>query len=481
MRILTDRSIIEGYFEDHSGLRGGTAERVVIPSSEKEISAILRDMAEARTPVTVAGAGTGVTGGRVPFGGTVLSLGAMDRVLDIRPHGGGAVAVVQPGVSVDALKDAAASQGFMYPPDPTERSSWIGGNVATNASGSRGYKYGATRRYVERLRVILSSGEIIDVRRGDQRARNGILRIGDVALRVPGYHLPDIKNAAGYYAATDMDLIDLFIGQEGTLGVISEIEVRLLPIRQHHIAGIAFFEDEPSSWGFVNLARPAIDALSFEYFDRHALSLLRDDYATIPSGSRAAIYFEQDVTDLRDPATAMEQWSDLVVKSGARIEDVWFSDNAHEQDAFREFRHRLPEKINQIVKRNGLPKVGTDLAVPPEAFHDMMRAYHEAFERAGMQFLIFGHIGECHLHANILPSSQEEFVRARSVYLDLVRTAVRLGGTVSAEHGIGKLKHVFLEAMIGKEGLQEIARVKRTLDPSNILGRGTLIPAELLG
>lgn len=479
MLVKSDQTIIASYFEDHSGLLGGKADSVFIPESEAEVASFLRDASARRMPVTIAGAGTGVTGGRVPFGGAVLSLERMDRIVSISPDEQGGVAIVQPGVSVDALKTAVEKGGLMYPPDPTERSSWIGGNVATNASGSRGYKYGPTRKYVERLRVVLSSGDILDIRRGQYRAQDYKFHHPIITFEAPRYNLPDIKNAAGYFSAPDMDLIDLFIGQEGTLGVVTEIEVRLLPAPQRFIAGVAFFEEEPASWDFVRAARRAVDALSFEYFDRHSLALLRDGWPNIPPRAQAAIYFEQDV-DADSADRAADAWYRLLETSGANADDVWFSVNHREQELFREFRHALPEKVNQIVKQNRLPKVGTDLAVPPASFDAMMRAYHEAFESSGMQYLIFGHIGECHLHANILPKTQEDFNRSRHIYLQLVTTAVRLGGTVSAEHGIGKLKHPFLEAMIGSDGMKEIARVKKILDPAVILGMDTLIPSSLL-
>lgn len=480
MLLKTDPSIIASYFEDHSGLRGGTADLVCFPERDDDVAAFLRESSEKKRPVTIAGAGTGVTGGRVPFGGAVLSLELMNRIIDVRSNADGTgTAVVDPGVAIQALKAAADEQGLMYAPDPTEPTAWIGGNVATNASGSRGYKYGPTRRYVQALRVVLSTGKILNIRRGQFTADNYVIHHPAFTLQAPRYRLPNIKNAAGYYAAPDMDLIDLFIGQEGTIGVITRIEVGLLPARRDILAGIAFFHEERSSWGFVQAARHAVDALSFEYFDRFSLDLLRGDYPNIPAAARAAIYFEQEVSPETTDA-AVEQWHRLLTAAGARMDEVWFSAHPGEQKLFREFRHALPEKVNEIVKRTGLPKVGTDIAVPAACFEPMMNAYRTAFESSGMQHLIFGHIGECHLHANILPSTEEQYVRSRVLYQRLAAAAVELGGTVSAEHGVGKLKHPFLEAMIGRDGMREIARVKAALDPACILGRNNIIPDSLL-
>jgi len=487
----TGHDIIQSYFEDHSGLLGGHAERVVIPENEREIVEYLRNAAARNVPVTVSGAGTGVTGGRIPFGGDVLSLEALNSIGEVltAPDGSKTISV-GPGVRVQQLNEAVQPMGLMYPPGPTEQSSCIGGNAATNASGSRGLKYGSTRKYIRRLNLVLSNGETLSIRRGEIRAAaDGYLAIpissGSFRLKIPGYHVPRIKNAAGYFSAPGMDLVDLFIGQEGTLGVISEIEVALVPMIKRTFGGIAFFGSREKAWAFVEEVREVgrtskmVEALSLEYFDHNALCLLRGDYPQIPAFAAAAILFEQDVSGC-DEDHAMNAWGALLEKHGAPLESVWFATTGREQEAFRDFRHRLPERVNEIVKRNRLPKVGTDIAVPERAFKSMMQAYDEEFGPCGVDYLIFGHIGENHLHANILPKSENEYARSRELYGRLVERAVRFEGTVSAEHGIGKLKHAFLEKMVGPEGMREMARVKKSFDPALILSPGNIIPRELL-
>ena len=305
MIIKTDKDIIQSYFEDHSGLLGGHADRVYLPENENDIIEILKEASQKRNPVTVSGAGTGVAGSRVPFGGSVMSLERMNRILEIKQLSEtDAVMTVQPGVTIKDIKDFAAQNGgWMYPPDPTEQNSFIGGNVATNASGSRGFKYGSTRPYIRRLKIILSDGESLDITRGRFFADAGgriilPLKSGDKAVQLPRYVLPDIKNAAGYYNYPGMDLIDLFIGNEGTLGVISEIEIALKPLTGNIMGGMAFFLQEDAAWNFASDIRTAslhnrirklkgINALSLEYFDRHALSLLKEDYPHIPEGAES--------------------------------------------------------------------------------------------------------------------------------------------------------------------------------------------------
>ncbi|MBN1621865.1 MAG: FAD-binding oxidoreductase [Endomicrobiales bacterium] len=486
MLIKKDKDIIQSYFEDHSGLLGGFADKVYIPDNEKEIIEYIKTASSQKKPVTISGAGTGVTGGRIPFGGDVLSMEALNKIINIKKLSDScAVATVQPGVTVQQLKDKAKENGWMYPPDPTEQTSFIGGNVSTNASGSRGYKYGPTRKYVNRLRVILSCGDVLDISRGNIFSHGqGEIKIpllkNVLSVSLPKYKLPNIKNAAGYFNQPGMDLIDLFIGHEGTLGIMTEIDVLLQPVTDKIFSGVAFFTDEKESWNFVLEGKVTIpNTLSYEYFDSYALGLLKKDYPQIPDASKAAIFFEQDLTG-QDEDKILNKWIELLEKHGVNQEKVWFATSNKDQESFREFRHALPEKVNEIVKKNKLPKVGTDIAVPNEHLPEMMEFFTDKLEDSDIPYLIFGHIGESHLHANILPENNADYEKSRRIYVGLVEKAINLGGTVSAEHGIGKLKHIFLEKMIGKQGLIEIAQLKKTIDPSCILGLGNIFPKELL-
>lgn len=492
----TNMDSIQSYLEDASGLLGGYADSVAIAENEKEIIEILRESSDKKIPVTVSGGGTGVTGGRIPFGGTLLSLESLNSIIDVRKSSQNeATAIIQPGVTVADLKKAVLNEGFMYPPDPTEQTAFVGGNIATNASGSRGYKFGSTRKYVRALTVILSDGSKIKIKRGNTFADNNKLVLPleqkTISFELPDYTLPRIKNAAGYFSAPGMDIIDLFIGQEGTLGVVTEIEVALLPKIDKMLSGIAFFPNEERSWDFVQelkkfrrdssqLPDPLIpDVLSIEYFDGNALALLKGDYPQIPPRADAAIFFELDMS-AKDENRQIDYLAQLLEKYNVSLDDVWFSTTEKEQQIFREFRHRLPEKVNEIIRKNKFPKVGTDIAVPEAFSREMLVTYKEELKKLGLPYLIFGHIGENHMHANILPATESEFNRAKALYLNLIEKAVGFGGTASAEHGIGKIKHAFLEKMVGKSGMKEMARIKQILDPACILGRNNIFPENLL-
>jgi len=481
MIIKRDKDIIKCYFEDESGLLGGYADDVIYPESEKDVINFLQDSSSRHTPVTISGGGTGVTGARVAFGGSVLATDSLNKIIDIDTKN--LFATLQPGVRLSDLQIELSKKGLVYLPDPTEPNAFVGGTVSTNASGAKGFKYGPTRNYIKRLKIILSSGDILDIKRGEFFINKGEdislkFKKRDLKLKIPTYSMPAIKSAAGYYIKDNMDMIDLFIGSEGTLGLITEISLSLGRAPERVMSFFSFFPDEKSALEFVKDAKTC-NTLSLEYMDENSLDLLRQRHKNIPSGSKAMVSFEEAYKK-EDETSIMESWIKMLEKHNALTEKSFFADSEKEREKLKEFRHALPEMINEIVKKNKLPKVGTDIAVPEGGFSEMFEFYKERLLSSKIAFLIFGHIGENHLHVNMLPKTEAEFSKSRSIYLDFVKKAVGLGGTASAEHGIGKLKHAYLEAMYGKQGIAEMASLKKSLDPACILGLDNMFPKELL-
>src|SRR5258708_3657472 len=254
---------IQDFLSDASYMRGGNASSVVFPETAEEVAEILATASREGTPITVSGAGTGTVAGRVPFGGTVIATDKLNQIKQIRHRDqGGGSAFAEAGGILRDLQRAVEVEGLMYPPDPTQRGCFLGGTVATNASGSRTFKYGPTRKYVERLKIALATGEVIDLRRGelhaDARSRIKIPLASGRAIeaQLPTYRMPEVrKHASGYYVTPEMDVIDLFIGSEGTLGVIIEIEVKLLPKPAGFLGGVVFFVTKADRLSFVAEAR----------------------------------------------------------------------------------------------------------------------------------------------------------------------------------------------------------------------------------
>ena len=544
----SEQDEIQSFLADASNMRGGRVARVILPESAEEAAEALARATRERTPVTVAGAGTGIVGGRVPFGGVVLSTERLNRVVEmvredgeiVREDGApraaevcGGRATAGAGVVLADLQRAAQAKGLLYPPDPTETSCSLGGTVATNASGARTFKYGPTRRYVRRLKLALAEGDLLDLRRGECFAEaDGRFRLPlgggrGIEGRLPSYTMPATrKHAAGYYAAPRMDLIDLFIGSEGTLGVVAEVEVSLLPRPEGVLAGVVFFRQEDDLLAFVREARaeslrtraaaarprdergergerlsgsegPAsasgggtlqvgessaaagLDARALEYFDAESLKFLRERYPLVPLGAAGAVFFEQETAaQTEDALTAA--WLALVERHNALADDSWFGTNEHDRAEMRAFRHALPVMVNEWLARRGQRKVSTDMAVPDAAFPEMLRFYQETLRAGRLQYVIFGHVGDNHVHVNILPRDDAEAAAAREVYSRFVGRAVRLGGTISAEHGVGKLKREYLRALYGDRHLREMAALKRAFDPACVLGRGNMFGEEFL-
>ena len=514
MLIKTQPDEIQNYLSDASYLKGGNASGVAFPETADEIAKILADATRTQTPVTVSGAGTGTVAGRIPFGGNVIATDKLNHIKSIVHHDDGGHAIAEAGVRLIDLQRAVESEGLLYPPDPTERSCFIGGNIATNASGARTFKYGPTRNYVERLRIALATGEVIDLRRGELHAgQNSLIRIPlpsgrFIEAKLPSYQMPRVrKHASGYYIEPGMDVIDLFIGSEGTLGVIIEAELKLLPKPEGLLSGVVFFENEDDLLTFVREARErslaargssptvregsvssptvregnlaGLDARALEYFDRESLNFLRQKYDSVPEQATGAIFFEQETV----PATEdelMNRWLSLLEAHHALADQSWFATNEQDHAKLREFRHALPVLMNEWFARHNQRKVSTDMAVPDQAFADMLRFYQDNLRNGDLRYTMFGHIGDNHVHVNILPRDDVEAAKAWEIYRQFVRRAVDVGGTISAEHGIGKLKREYLLQLYGDKHLREMAALKRAFDPARILGRGNMFAEELL-
>jgi D-lactate dehydrogenase (cytochrome) len=480
MQIKSSPDEIQSYLSDASFIREGHADRVVFPESVEEVAEIVAGANRERTPVTVSGAGTGTVGGRVAFGGIVLATDRLNRIKSIVHEDGGGYAVVEPGVFLSDLQRAVDHEGLLYPPDPTERGCFIGGTVATNASGARTYKYGPTRNYIRRLKIVLASGEIVDLRRGDIRAASDrTIRIASINAQLPSYDMPATrKNASGYFVAPGMDAVDLFIGSEGTLGVICEIEARLLPKPEGLLSGVVFFANEADVLALVVEVRTRVDARALEFFDRESLNFLRQKYPEIPSEAVGAIFFEQETTAATEDSV-QNDWLALLDQHHA-FPDSWFASNEQDQARLREFRHQLPVLMNEWFARYNQRKVSTDMAVSDDAFPGLFRLYKETLQASGLRYTIFGHIGDNHVHVNILPRNESEASHARDLYVQFLKHAASVGGTLSAEHGVGKLKREYLRYFYTDTQLREMAALKKAFDPNGILGRGNIFSEELL-
>jgi len=475
MLVKKDPAFIQSYLEDSSNLEGGYAERVVIPETINEVSSFLKEANTGKTPVTVSGAGTGQAAGRIPFGGTLLSTEKFNSIKKIENVKNGPYAVSEAGVLIQDLKAECDKKGLFYTYDPTEQTAFVGGTVATNASGARSFRYGPTRKHVRALTLVLADGTVFYLKRGDFRAKGRRLEFeagkNNYKINLPTYKMPRTKNSAGYYAEDNMDLVDLFVGQEGTLSVIAEVEFALLEKPRDLLTCFVFFREEEKICDFINEARDAGPNF-LEYFDARSLELLKQKSAHVKKDALCAVFFEYEIRQGEDKA--LEKWEKILTKYGVSLDETWVAVNEKTRRAFMEKRHFMGEQMDEMAKRSGFPKVHTDLAVPQDKLCDMLRFYKSSLEKSALRYFVFGHIGDAHLHVNMLPFSEKEYDKARKLELEFVKKSIALGGTVSAEHGIGKTKKEFLKLLYGEKGIREMITVKKALDPNLILGRGNI-------
>jgi len=558
------------YLSDESRLHGN-AEKIFFPQSEGDVIAILHAARPENKTVTVSGGRTGITGGAVPENGWLMSTEKMNHVLGLRfdAKNNAFFLRCQPGITLEALNKMIAEKQFDYEsawtaesksaldlfrkpgewrfaPDPTEKSATIGGMIACNASGARTFHYGPTRDYISALRLVPADGVILDIKRGEAFASTDgsfKLRLPDGNERegkIPAYTMPAVKNAAGYFSKPGMDLIDLFIGSEGTLGIVTEAELKLVRPPAQILGVIGFFPSEETALLFVRSARgekevgrgvPAcpqcyaqrcrrakpsekaqltqrvrptcedIDRsnlpplskqpLAIEYFDYRALNLLRDqkkkigsssEIPALPETAHTAVYIELPTTEA-DMEKQAEELLGLLEDCASSADTAWTALSPEETEKLKKFRHALPEAINQRIGERaascpGLTKLGTDFAVPDKFLAEMFQLYRRTLDEAKLEYVIFGHIGNNHVHVNILPKNMDEYKHGKEIYLQLAQTVVRWGGTVSGEHGIGKLKRPFLALLFGEDGIEEMRRVKRVFDPESRINPGNMFLCE---
>jgi D-lactate dehydrogenase (cytochrome) len=511
------------YLTDESKLSPEPFDQLFFPMDEAELAAIFKQMSKQKIKVTIAGARTGLVGGCVPQKGALVSLENFDQIRGIAYDADAGEWCVQCQCAVDlrTLGTQIASKNFpdiahcgdqnalealkrfkedpdkyFYPPDPTEMSASIGGTAATNASGARTYRYGPTRDWIRGIRVMLPSGKVLSIPRGKYFAspKGEFSVIGSredkKTIKLPTYRMPRTKNTAGFFAETGMDLIDLFIGSEGCFGVITEVTAALSK-RTEKISLVQFLDSDDQAIALMDALRKdnRIQLDFLEFYSGNALDLLRQrqaqdsksvDMPTIPEQAGSALFFEFSFDPMAENLD-YGAFEETVNNCGATLSNSWAAYENRELQRFKNFRHILPETINAIIaerkkKFPQLHKLGTDLAVPDDRLSDMWQIYTDALETADLQWAAFGHIGDNHIHVNIMPRDDTELEKGLELYTNFAAKAVEFGGTVSAEHGIGKMKIKFLEIMYGQDQLNEMRAVKLALDPEELLNPGNIFP-----
>ncbi len=514
-----DPDVLRSFLEDAAHFPGGHASGIATPASEAEVAAVL----QSASTVLPIGAQSSLTGGATPMGEVLLSTSRLNQILAI-----GADSVrVQAGVTLVDLDAALAQAGKYYPPAPTFAGAFVGGVIATNAAGAATFKYGTTRDWVRAITVVLPGGDVLDVERGvtaaDGDGRFEITLADRIArLEVPRYRMPGVpKVSAGYFAAPGMDLIDLFIGSEGTLGVITEATLRVVETRPEMCLAFVPFNDRRAALDTVarlrNAARdtwrsgdPAgLDISAIEHMDARSLTLLREEGAdrrfgvAIPSatdiallitlelapGTTAADAFD-DIGRARErhaPSTPLTHLCRVLDEAGVleAVEIALPGDHARAAQLLA-LREEVPAAVNARVGRakhtvdQRIAKTAADMIVPFESLETLLTMYEEEFERRGLDAAVWGHISDGNLHPNVIPRSIADVESGKEAILAFGREAIRLGGSPLAEHGVGRhpIKQQLLVEMYGLEGIAQMRGIKRALDPEWKMAPGVLFPRQ---
>ena len=433
------------YSSDASRRAGALPDIVARPTSAGQVARILGLANSSRIPVYARGAGSGLTGGAVPIrGGIVLDFALMDRILNV--DAANMTALVQPGVITAELQKHVEKIGLFYPPDPASSDfCTIGGNVSENSGGLRGTKYGSTREYVMALEVVLADGEII--------------RVGSGAP----------KSVTGY------DLVRLFVGSEGTLGVFTEILLRLIPLPEHVETVTATFPKvEQATATVCAMFASGIIPRAAELMDEGAVECVRQ-YQASDILPREGVFclFEVD-----GPRSVTVDDAERVVKicreSGAVVarratskeerEEVW----------------SLRRAISPALYNLGRVKLNEDICLPRTRLAEMLQKTREIAVRHSVAIVNFGHIGDGSVHVNVMLEREDEALleKAEQAVAEVFAAAISLGGTLSAEHGIGLTKAQYFGVEVGYREMAVMARIKKVFDPNGILNPGKFIDAS---
>lgn len=444
-KILTRPEELTVYAYDGTWAEGHP-DAVVNATTTEDVSHVLRIAQQERIPVVPRGAATGLAGAAVPLGGIVLNLARMNKIREINPVD--MVAVVEPGVINQALQDALKPYKLMFPPDPASLyMSTIGGNVATNAGGPRCLKYGVTKDYVMGLEVVLPGGDV---------------------LRTGGRQ---IKNVTGY------NLTQLFVGSEGTLGVITEITLRLLPIppaRATVMAAYARLEDAAET---VNaILGEGIVPLTAELMDQMCIRVVeRKLQMGLPVDADALMLIAVD-GEPEAVTSQIRRVADVCRRMGA--DPIEVATTPEDEERLWIARRSVSPAL-ALLKPSRLTE---DIAVPRSKIPEMIRRIQAIAREYDVMIPTFGHIGDGNVHPDIMCDRRdaEEMKRVARAAEAVFQAAIELGGTLSGEHGIGLLKKEFMPAELGRLAIQKMLEIKRVFDPYHILNPGKVFPESEL-
>jgi D-lactate dehydrogenase (cytochrome) len=509
-----DTEAAASFREDAAHYPGGHASGVLRPQSIDEVSAMLRSPAR----MLAVGAQSSLTGGATPFGDVVLSTSRLNG-LSIASERARASA----GVPLQQLQDELAKAGRWFPPVPTYLGAFAGGAVATCAAGAATFKYGTVRDWVDSLTIVLAGGDVLALSRGEHRAgADGVFEIetatGLRRLQIPDIVMPDVvKRSAGYFVAPGMDLIDLFIGSEGTFGVIADVTFRTAPLPAAMCRAFVPVGTEEAAIALAGALRDAaqatwrdrdplgIDLAAIEHIDARSIQVIREDGidrkldVTLPSGAAVVLLVDLELRGDDQLWAQLESARDadagdapllrfcrLLDRHGVLDDtEIALPADRARANAFAELREAVPAGVNRRValakqQDASISKTAADMIVPFDRFADMMRECRRLCAERDLDLAVWGHISDGNVHPNVIPRSAADVEKGKAAILALGTAVIEMGGCPLAEHGVGRnpIKQQLLRQLYGDAGIRAMRAIKLSLDPQGLLAHGVIFPPE---
>jgi D-lactate dehydrogenase (cytochrome) len=509
MKKVEDFSLYQDYLQDES-LLSGRASKLYFVENTEDVEEITKFCYQNEEIITIQGGLTGICGGAVPNGGVILNVSKMNKVLayEYDEKKDEYYLQVEAGILLQDLNQMIQAgriiedEKWIFAPDPTETMASLGGMIACDASGACSYGYGSVREFVEGVKIV-TPFKTLDVSRGqykysdlvdlleldlDQDKKEGLLKLRR--------HNHNLKDVAGIYYDEDMDLVDLFVGSEGIFGIITEVKIRLIRQPVYEMGIMVFLKKESDTISFVNWLRREEckengnhkRPVAIEYFHHDTLMLAkkyRKDkiaFSALPEireSFAGAIYVEYHF----DEDWMLDKVFDELMEGIELFQlnecEQWMGVEPSDYKKLKEFRHAIPECINHLVslakqKDERIHKIGTDLSVEDKNLSTVMNLYEKTINETEIQTYIFGHIGNNHLHVNLIPANYEQLLFGKMIVKEWALKIIKLKGSITAEHGVGRIKKELFYDMISKSEMEHMKELRKLFDPKQLINSGVL-------
>ena len=486
--ITLDKDIIAGFDHDWSNMPG-YADALCRPKNTLECSIVMKLCNLLKIPITISAGRTNLTGSATPLGGIILSISQINSIdgIDIQNK----KITASPGVYLEEIRDYVlneSKQKLIFPVDPTSRKeAMLGGAISCNASGFTPGEKGAMRYWVSGFEIILSNGEIIKANREQYISKDGEFIInysnGDkTKVVIPTYDRVEIKNASGPFSASDgiIDFIDLIVGSEGLFGCIVSATLNLEDRPSDYLNLFIKLKNENDALrlylDFSNYLSGDMSTLSgFEYFGKNCSSYMIHQEYLFDYDFTVGVYVQIPIYN-EEIDSIIEKWYDILMNLEyiTKDEQILSLNEPRSWKTFFEARHSMPANALQKAKEYKIKSIITDTIVPPESFSKFIKETHTLIQDNNIDYLLFGHLGDCHLHFHLIPNSDNE-KDAIDCYHKIIQLSSKLGGVYSAEHGTGKRKRQDFIECYGNAAANQVKKCKEGFDPKFLLNPGNVI------